>query len=68
MFSLKALSATAQLDVLKSIFHYSKMDFHGEVAANRAVVFAHFPFWSALATSELDLTTLAAIQAIWAAY
>jgi hypothetical protein len=44
-FSLKGKDAVAQIVALNEIFSYSLMDFHGEVAANKATIFLHFPFW-----------------------
>lgn len=44
-YALKGKDAIAQAVALSGIFDYSLMDFHGEIAANRECIFAHFPFW-----------------------
>ena len=62
-FALRTRNARAQLESLRGIHDYNLMDFHGEVAANHEVVFAHFAFWAQLDEAK---PVLAAIQKAWA--
>ena len=44
-FGLRGKDAIAQLVTLSGMHSYSLMDFHGEISANREVIFVHFQFW-----------------------
>jgi len=70
-FALKGKDAVEQLVMLVSMHDYNLMDFHGEIAANREAVFAHFPFWkrrsfepNAIADTRRT-TVLNAIRKAW---
>lgn len=70
-FSLKGKDATTQLVTLDGIYRFSLMDFHGELAANSAAIFAHFPFWKSRSFADQGLSDarrealLDAIRTTW---
>ena len=70
-FALRGKDAIAQLVALSGMHGYSLMDFHGEIAANRAAVFVHFPLWKRRSFAEEGVsdvqreTLLDAIRKAW---
>jgi len=70
-FGLRGADAVEQIQKLVVTMSYSMFDFGLEIAANHAIVFLHFPFWSAAGPARLGVEAAALseclqrIRAIW---